>query len=146
MFEIKTLTEATLATVTPRPPTIRSRKLPYGLLQTANDGKRQHEHVIVAERAIGHRLPPGAEVHHLDENPTNNAPTNLVICPEAAYHKLLHQRQRAFDACGHYDWRRCQFCKAYDDPVNLWTDRKKAYHRSCAASARRAYNHPRKEL
>ena len=102
-------------------------------------------HVDVAEKALGKPLPNGAEVHHIDENPSNNAPSNLVICPDVAYHKLLHQRQRAFDACGHYGWRKCQFCRQYDDSAHLWTSRKKAYHRGCAATARAAYNKLRKE-
>lgn len=102
-------------------------------------------HILLAEKALGKPLPPGAQVHHIDENPSNNAPTNLVICPDAAYHKLLHQRQRAFAACGHYHWRKCQFCQQYDNPANLWTSRKKAAHRNCAAAARAAYYRANKE-
>jgi len=107
-------------------------------------GERVPPYVPIAEKALGRRLPKGAEVHHIDENPFNNEPTNLVICPDAAYHKLLHQRQRAFNACGKYHWRKCQFCGQYDDPENLWLSRKKAYHRHCAAAARLAYDHQRK--
>lgn len=36
---------------------------------------------------------PGAEVHHLNGNPADNATTNLVICENRSYHKLLHARQ-----------------------------------------------------
>ena len=32
------------------------------------DGKDQLEHVIIAESAIGHKLPVRAEIHHIDEN------------------------------------------------------------------------------
>ena len=53
------------------------------------------EHVVVAERALGKHLPAGAVVHHVDVNRRNNAPTNLVICQDAAYHKLLHARLNA---------------------------------------------------
>ncbi len=95
-------------------------------------GRKVYEHILVAETALGKPLPPGAEVHHVDENKGNNLPSNLVVCPDAAYHKLLHQRQRAFDACGHYDWRKCQFCKVYDSTRNgMWFDRKKAFHLAC---------------
>src|SRR5438876_9285777 len=46
-----------------------------------------------AENALGKPLPPGAEVHHPDEDPWNpNA--RLVICESASYHKLLHIRMR----------------------------------------------------
>lgn len=100
-------------------------------------GKKKLQHIAIAEAALGKPLPPGAEVHHVDENPSNNAPGNLVICPSAAYHKLLHQRQRAFDACGHHDWRRCTFCKTYDAPANLSMNRKQAWHRECMAASKR---------
>lgn len=51
-------------------------------------------HVVIAESALGHHLPDGAEVHHVDGNHLNNAPSNLVICQDRAYHKLLHFRTR----------------------------------------------------
>lgn len=104
------------------------------------------QHVAIAEAALGKPLPRGAEVHHVDENPANNAPGNLVICPSAAYHKLLHQRQRAFDACGHYDWRRCTFCKTYDKPENLSMNRKQAWHRECMAASKRKNKPEQAEL
>ncbi len=77
------------------------------------------EHVVIAEKALGKPLPIGAQVHHLDENKKNNNPNNLVICPDQAYHTLLHRRQAAFDACGHYDWVLCRYCHKHDSPVNL---------------------------
>jgi len=61
-------------------------------------GKQYYEHILVAEKALGKPLPPGAEVHHLDENRRNNKPNNLVICPSRAYHKLLHMRMRQLKA------------------------------------------------
>jgi hypothetical protein len=95
------------------------------------------EHRIVAERALGHALPAGAVVHHIDGNPSNNLPSNLVICPNQAYHKLLHQRQDAINSCGKVTWRKCAFCKEYDDPEHLYYDDGRAWHRECANSARR---------
>jgi hypothetical protein len=53
-----------------------------------------YEHVLIAEKALGRYLPDGVEIHHVDENPANNSPSNLVICPSKAYHKLLHYRAR----------------------------------------------------
>lgn len=76
-------------------------------------GVRKRVHVWIAERVLGRALPPGAEVHHIDENPFNNTPTNLVICPDAAYHKLLHKRMRALRACGNANWLHCKHCKTY---------------------------------
>lgn len=59
-----------------------------------------YQHILVAERALGHALPAGAEVHHFDENQRNNAGGNLVICQDRAYHKLLHVRARTVRAGG----------------------------------------------
>jgi hypothetical protein len=80
---------------------------------------RKLEHIEVVERALGKRLPKGAQVHHWNENRTDNRNSNLVICPNRAYHILLHYRTKAYDACGHADWVKCTFCKRYDDPKNL---------------------------
>lgn len=57
-------------------------------------------HVLIAETALGHPLPAGAEVHHVDEDRTNNKNANLVICQDKAYHKLLHVRMRIVRAGG----------------------------------------------
>src|SRR5688572_15706005 len=74
------------------------------------------EHVIIAENALGRSLPAAAVVHHVDEDFLNNANDNLVICQDRGYHALLHQRMRAKVASGHADWRKCKYCKQYDDP------------------------------
>lgn len=109
-------------------------------------GEARREHIVVAERALGRALPPQAEVHHVDGDITNNAPGNLVICPNHAYHALLHVRAAAYAACGHYDWRRCVRCKAWDDPSNMTVSGNAAYHKACNAKhqatlrARRAAN------
>ena len=76
------------------------------------NGKRVPEHKIIAEKALGKSLPEGAMVHHFDGNRQNNHYSNLVICPNSAYHHLLHTRAR--DMIGSYDevklhrarWRR----------------------------------------
>ena len=66
-----------------------------GYVDVMIDGRRTYEHILVAERALGRRLPKGAVVHHVNENRSDNAPTNLVICPNEAYHRLLHRRMKA---------------------------------------------------
>lgn len=95
------------------------------------DGTGKLVHVLMAEKAIGRTLPVGAEVHHVDRNPSNNAPSNLVVCPNSAYHRLLHQRQRALDACGNANWRVCCRCGNHDAPENLNFSGKQAYHAEC---------------
>lgn len=89
-----------------------------GYFRTLGNSQKR-EHVTVAEKALGRPLPPGAQVHHVNEIKNDNRGCNLVICPNAAYHRLLHQRTQAYDACGHADWLKCCYCGKYDDPNNL---------------------------
>jgi hypothetical protein len=107
-------------------------------------GNSRKAHIVIAECAIGRALPDGAHVHHANGNPRDNRPENLVICPSAAYHKLLHRRMRALDTCGHADWLRCVFCKRYDAPEKVTTFRRsngveRSYHPACNAAASRAH-------
>lgn len=72
-----------------------------------------YEHVVIAERALGKRLPPGADVHHVDGNRRNNANANLVICQDRLYHMLLHVRARVLSAGGNPNTDLvCSACKA----------------------------------
>jgi len=59
-----------------------------------------YEHVLVAEAALGHYLPEGAEIHHVDGSRTNNANRNLVICQDHRYHFGLHVRAKIRAAGG----------------------------------------------
>lgn len=77
------------------------------------------EQVLVAEKALGCYLPEGCEVHHVNFVKTDNRNTNLVICDSSSYHQILHTRTRAFIACGNANWRKCSFCKEYDDPKSV---------------------------
>lgn len=65
-----------------------------GYVYIQKDGKKKMEHVAVAEKALGKPLPKGAVVHHVDLNKQNNVGSNLVVCPNQAYHLLLHKRMR----------------------------------------------------
>lgn len=111
----------------------------FGYISVGSN-KRQ-EHIVIAEKAVGHPLPPGAEVHHHDENRANNANENLVVCPSRAYHFLLHQRMRALDACGNPGFRKCPFCKAYSDPEEMTKSKhgRHFYHSACKAEYRRLH-------
>ena len=105
-------------------------------------GKRVNLHVEIVEAALGHKLPKGAQVHHIDGNPRNNARTNLLVCPSAEYHKLLHKRGRALEASGHADWFKCNECKKWDAPENLYVYggyKPYAYHQICRNARQREY-------
>ena len=99
--------------------------------------KTTYLHIEAAEKALGNRLPPGAEVHHVDGNPSNNENSNLVVCPNHEYHMQLHQRQRAMDACGNASHRICRICGSHDAIENMNPYRKQFYHASCNADQSR---------
>ena len=75
--------------------------------------------VAIVESILGYCLPDGVQVHHVDGDSSNNSNENLVVCPNQAYHHLLHRRTKALEECGNANWRKCNICKKYDDPKNL---------------------------
>jgi len=79
---------------------------------------------VIAETALGHVMPPRAQVHHVDEDKQNNRHDNLVICEDHAYHALLHVRTRVVKAGGDPDTQRiCSVCKAVKNLSEFGRDR-----------------------
>lgn len=118
-----------------------------GYIRFNVDGRIVRNHVLVAERALGKELPAGVQVHHVDGNKQNDANTNLVICQDDAYHKLLHQRTRAFKACGNAAFRHCHHCKTYDDTSRMAATGAGGFcHRECRRIYNAAYQAKRKSV
>lgn len=72
----------------------------------------QYVHRLVAESVLGRKLKTKEQVHHVDEDKSNYENSNLVICPDASYHKFLHSRQRIVDMGG--DPNTDKYCKYHD--------------------------------
>lgn len=118
----------------------------YRRAKRAN-GDETREHVLVAERAFGKRLPPGVEVHHVDGDRAHNINRNLVICQDKAFHRLLHARTRIVRAGGNPNTdricceckrlqRQDEFCGAGNQCRACNAERTKAYRTSHADSLR----------
>lgn len=88
------------------------------------------EHVLIAEKAIGYVLPITVHVHHANGKKDHNANSNLVICQDSSYHKLLHRRTIAYVECGDASSRRCWICKKYGADV-FSNHGRSSLHRSC---------------
>ena len=113
-----------------------------GYIGVSVNGRIRHEHDLIAERTLGRALPKGVIVHHINEIRADNRNENLVICLNRRYHALLHLRIKALEECGNASWRRCVYCKIWDDPLNMVNHGKQTFkHRICNTK----YNRSRRE-
>ena len=112
---------------------MRTRKQLHkiGARKSKYTGRRTERHILLAEDVLGKALPIGVQVHHFAEDV-------LVICPNQAYHSLLHMRQRAVEAGHPVDYRKCPYCKKFDSlnnmlliQVSLKTPNGTAIHKQC---------------
>lgn len=120
---------------------ISPRGIEYPTIRNCKKKIYELEHRVIAAKTFGRPLPPGSEGHHYGKN---SEPHLVVICEDAAYHKLLHRRQRALTACGHAHWRKCWICKEYDDLKNLEIAARG--HPICHPECRRQYANKRYHL
>ena len=104
------------------------------------NGERKFEPREVVERVLGSVLPASIIVHHVDGNTLNNDHENLVVCQDAAYHRLIHMREKALNACGNANWHPCRYCKIWDAPENMKENKASFifYHSICRNADRRA--------
>ena len=71
------------------------------------------EHILVVEQSLGHYLPIGAVVHHLNEIKADNLRSNLLPLQNDKDHADLHYRLRVLRAGGNpFTERICCECKA----------------------------------
>jgi len=103
----------------------------------SNNSGYVREHILIAESILGRPLPIYVVIHHPYEKANTKC---FIICENQGYHMLLHQRERALRASGHASWRKCPYCRKYDDPKNMAANGPVSYHRLCHAN----YEHERR--
>jgi hypothetical protein len=118
-----------------------------GFYQMARSrGRTVTAHRAVVEDALGKPLPAGAVIHHVDGNGLNNRPSNLVVCQDQEYHRLLHRRAKALKACGNPTWRRCSKCGKWSPPEdgadNKTGTNYRWLHHACVLSRKRGGKRP----
>ena len=124
-------------TPTPAKPELQVHTATGGYKFITKNGKTTYLHVMAMEHFIGRTLAAGEEVHHKNGDPSDNDIDNLVLCRDHEEHMILHQRQRALEACGNPDFRPCRICGTYDATENMSPHRKQFYHRGCLAEQSR---------
>lgn len=112
-------------------------KTRYRMRSRAREGKNpRSEHRVVVEGVIGMELPRAAVIHHVNGDGRDNRTGNLVVCQSMGYHRLLHRRQRSYDATGDPSRRFCRFCSSWDIAENLYVGpRNMTFHRACRVAA-----------
>jgi hypothetical protein len=116
-------------------------------LETASVEDYKYEHRLIAEELLDRPLKEGEEVHHLDENKTNNSPDNLLVL-SGPMHVKLHTwlSKNIITPKPEYAERKalgCIRCAVCDKPVD---HTEKYCSRPCQDFGRRKAERPSKEV
>ncbi len=89
---------------------------------TDRSGNERFTHRRVMEKKLGGRLADGIVVHHLNEDKSDNRPTNLVAMRadiHARHHRLSENGRRVCFRCG-YEGHVAADCYAVRDWKGQW--------------------------
>ena len=109
-----------------------------------------HEHVLIAESALGKPLPLKAQIHHVNGIKTDNRKSNLLICENQHYHLVLHVKADRLRLFGSWKIKRCITCKGVM-PLDLFMtqnarwDGKSSRCKSCDYVRGRVYRQSKKK-
>lgn len=96
-------------------------------------------HVQRAERALGHPLPLGAQIHHPDGD-RGNPNARLVICQDQKFHGLLHKRARIKKMGGNPNTDAyCSVCRQIKPLAAFTRNGKISRCRECVSRLNREY-------
>ena len=94
-----------------------------------------YAHIIIVEEVLGKSLIIPHCVHHINGKKSDNSHSNLIICEDDAYHKILHKRQRSIKVTGSPHYHHCWDC-------NTWKHKDffGVSHKRCSACIRKWWN------
>ena len=113
----------------------------YEALENKTMGGWVYEHRVIAMEMIGRPLRPDEEVHHLDEDRSNNHPENLLVLTKSQHMKLHGWLRRIGVDPKDYPTKICKQCK-----TPLSTEQEHYCSPECRILGARTVDRPTKEV
>jgi len=93
--------------------------------------KNEYEHRMIIEDVLGKPLKKEWRTHHVDEDKTNNDHSNIVLCENHSYHRMLHRRMKALRATGNPNMVRCSLCGEWKEQKLISGNRISGWCKKC---------------